>query len=1462
MPTFNKAAKWFRRLVGRGANRDIRPEVLPDSLYADGSNIRPASISGNSGGIEAVLGEILKYAANSPGLEGYRCIGARQVNGKLIEFWAQEDEPSIVRIDGVIVAQSDNIPYTFDRPLVMAVVEKCSDGFVYPVDGRSPPLFWDIAALLQAEANDEDTYFENYNTDINAVGLSAPPEPTRHKGNPDVGNGLPPGQYSYALRWEAPTGDKSNIGPESPLISVGLQQDSQWTDTAFPGSRTTGGVSDTTTPTRWGIALEFNVDNTQGYSFVEIIRRRFNDGQGLNGPGIQEIVARIPIIPGEFRTVSFVDPVDSNFLADVTPEEENERQIDILGPKAVEYADNRLTYANFQTTPLVTDITFELNGDGQAFVPITMPVTTQVDGTDLNSGYTDPVNDTYMKSYRRGERYGLALQPWGPKLDKPYAVPIPGGDDYQFPNRRDRKTGDSLAFSGSPAYAVTTDNQSASPVGATFEAFEQGFFQKLFRYVNVIAPPYVTVTGYQPWRPVAPDDSSSGSWQLRPVSGRIPFTGVVWPDAGEVWNPRYNALGTLIYGVDVPENVKAFTVVRTPPAGRVVCQGLATYRLSNSFGGGIAGKITNELAFHSRDLFNGSVPQNVLEDIVNNPTNYQIQFVSPLGFYTEYYGYDLIGGAVARGVDQLSYAGIQYDTGQVNTGDVDPQGYQVAPGDAPFNNYVGWGAWRNQQPPNGQAPNPGPTDTDYSYWNETGKDGNSQMVLTGAAITPDGRSRYLGLFVDNFVYSPGTATTLGSGNSSSTEVRNFHQPWYVVNIIRNGAEVPEGTGQYVNTGVTIKMRSCIGVSTGSTTQTYKLVNERWEDVLGYFASDYRYTYVSQTGLPDQAWLCMTNNDAIDPTTILAAIDADGFWVAPDGTQVYGLYEVNRVGSEYFVVFGTWQGVPIPAPPTASRIIVKYNKLAPIRAYGGDCTIYPSINAQHDRKFLTDQDQSSYPEQERVFPIGGLPLPFQGFVKADTYLLPSTSQALQDDTAVVVQSIRQWCVLYDVESPTHPAFDLWGPPNTAGAPRGGYMIRPYDYSNGTSGFWTQWTLDYGAWDPWYNYGGIRFPWVDAEYNRDYWKQPNISSIGIPETGFVDRTDYCAALIASLERDPQLENNPALRTFLASNIKMISEENGEIKYIASLLGGSGQNMYAITQSGLCRILTNKNILTSVSGAEIATQAITNYWGDEMWITREVGSPDQMWRLIARGYAPAGQSYADSLFWVDRNSVYRLTGDTIVDIARDKYLSQLKDPMKDFPADYSGQATAFFNEKYNEVWFSFGAPSDRASTVFVYSAQTGEWIGQFTYKFDAYTMLGADAIGLRSMETYDLDEGFTISGETRRASITVPIVGDMGILKEFTRWAVTGSRPDEVEILDKDYNVICRQNEAIAALVNPSQSQYWVLRYSKGWEQWAAAVLESVNPNRPRPQDEFFYLRCTWFTEGEKQSVGLQAGYQNIK
>lgn len=738
---------------------------------------------------------------------------------------------------------------------------------------------------------------------------------------------------------------------------------------------------------------------------------------------------------------------------------------------------------------------------------------------------------------------------------------------------------------------------------------------------------------------------------------------------------------------------------------------------------------------------------------------------------------------------------------------------------------------------------------------------------------------------------------LNSSAFNDADTRDWHEPVYVVNLIRRNASVPSNSvDRYINTGHHVKIESCIGIGTGQP-QTVQLLNERPEDVFDIGGGN-RYVYIQSNGEITR-WLCWTNNaylQSLPPAqlgALIAALNAGTPFTDNDGNLVHGLYGFNQgdwlssgqIAPFASISFGLWGTTPLACPPENSRILVRYDSRSPIRFFGGDSTISMSsdcfVNSFREVGNSNQITTSSFGPYTRSY----IPrLPYIGYKKNAQYNAVIQAQAptiFASDWAVRMRSIRQWVVCWEAEQRSAYRYAKGNPDLSVGGPyqwpKIGYTIKPYIYtsSNFTDGMFLYPTIFVDGAPVQIQQGpqatgGI--PFADS-YNKDYWKQPFVSGFGVPFDdigGYQEKTYFPTGLISSLEVDPLLRDVPGLRTFIDGNLKVVSEENGEIKTIASVLGGGGRNMYAITERGVVRVLTNKNILTGASGEVISTQSIENYWGEEMWLSRNIGSPDQMWQFFVKGFATMGSSYADSFFWADRNSVYRMVGDQIIDIGRNRFLSFLLPKLRTYPQGYVVGANGFYNRKHNEAWMTL---VDRSSVeqgeatrtplklLVVYNADIDNWVGVFTYRFDAYAQVGNDIFGHRDLETYrvDVDNNYTISGDTREATITVPMTGDLDSYKEFLRWRISGdialSKPDKIQILDPQFNVMCEMPGV------GNTSPYWVKHYD-GWEGWADRTLSSYDPDRKLPQNQYFYLRLIWNTAADKAATAMSGQLKPIK
>jgi hypothetical protein len=1440
MPQFLGNIPWLRKFFNKGANTDVYPALLEPGTYIDAQNMRPRSIDGQTGAMEDAKGEELLWGTQPPN-PNYVLIGSDTVNGRVVEFWCSTiGEDPIVRVDGVVTAQSPLIPYRFDKPLQIAVAERCAGGLLYPADHNSPPLRWDVQDMLDSLAAGTGKYFGSYNPEENSAQTLFAPDWPRHIGNPNVGSGLAPGQRIYYLRAVYPGGDLTNPGPESNPISIGAVQDVGGLGALlpYPGGRTTGGAADTTSSTVYGTTIEFRIDNTVGYSEYQICCREFIDGQGLNGPGVDRIIKRIPVQDGDFYIYQFTDPVDRNESEIIPPDEVVDQQIYINKPKGVEYADNRLTYANVETLSRNPALEFR-ESEGRTCFPFTKRVTSIIDGQEVNTGYTDPVNNTYLRGYMRGEKHTFAVALWDGSASRTFGVEIAGANNFQFPNRRDIKGaqgqwGNNSALYSDTVFAATVETSGTNVVQNTFEAFEQGTQQKDDGLFVAVIP---GTTPYNPLRPINPQDGTISGYNLKPNRARFTqYNDTESPaDTGRIWNPRYHAMGLMVNGVlrsSIPSLAKVITIARSAPAQRVIAQGLASYdmRVPDDTTG-IAKKESASWRWFGRDAFAGITPK--WAQFEEQPTRFSLQAVSPLGFYNETYGWYNVADSEleSRALDMLLYAGIQKDDGQVNVGDDGLQGVQpLAPG-IPVSNYVGYGLWRY-------------TSASNNYWSQGTNNGNTLIPLapsSGVEFAGEGNSRFWKFRTDAFIYSPDGDSTLGSRDFQNTNVRRFHQPFYVVNVIDDAARVEDlNINQYIQ-ATHVHVEKAIGVTNADPLQSFRLVNERLDDVRPRFTNELRYIYVRTPGFAERPWVCVSNTTAINGATVLAEIALNGSYTTPDGTVVYGVYQAfTDAQGDNFVRFGGF-GVSSPIPPENSRIVVKYDDTAPIEVFGGDTTISPCVHNTYDRWF------NAASGSDDTFNLGGLPLPYPGFLRSFGYQLPRTTTNMNFGQGSNNQkSLRQLAIMFDAESRVPGHYNLYANNLSESFPRNHYRLNPYSFAAGpnagnagSQGMFPQYDADYPNYYTRWGRGGMPVENNLNEpdtYNLDYSKQPNFTIVGVPKNGFTEQTDFCTSLFASLEKNPLAQDVPGIQTFLQSNVKAISEENGEIKYIASLLQGGSRNMYAITNRGVCRILTNKNVLTGADGQEVSTQSISNYWGEEIWIDRYIGAPYEFWQLLARGSMPTGQSYADTLTWPDQRGWYRLAGNTVVPIARDKYLKDLLPVLAALPQTYIPGASGFYNPRYEEVWNSVGG------RVYVYNPLLNEWTGQYTYDFDGFSVKANEVLAHRDLQTFTLDQGFTINGTTREAWVDFPVYDNNQAFKEVMRWRAVGEKPDYVEVYDKEGTLICRMDETTGGTG-------WAKLYD-GYEGWINRILASVDPARPLPQGMGFVIRFGYNTFGAKR------------
>ncbi len=1428
-----EGASWFKRFFRRGVNKDLDPLAVPDDQARDSQNMRPMDVNGFAGAMTKIGGELVLYPDATPGANTYTCVGATRVNGHTVAFYASSNpgtNPPRIKIDGVVMAEHPDIPYTYDHMMQMPMTlqDGCATGIIYPVDGNAAALFWDVQDIINNFNSGSDKYFAGFSVQGQFVGTPVPSNFPVFTGLLNVGapSGVPPGQVRYALRFTTPAGDKTNIGMWTPLIPIPFNSETPTNPSSiYPGGRSTGSFPlPDPLGSKYATLLKYRVDNPYGYSTVEIIRESFVDGQGLFSPGEVRIVGRFNIDLDQFSIEDFQDPQDSNLFELIPSDEVPIEQVEFTAPWTSEYSASRLEYGNVQLVSSIPEgVTFREVG-GNKSIPFTKAITANVGGVTVPDGYNNPLHATYRRSYVRGEKYGLHLACRSTTMRKFLTVPIEA--NLQMPYRRDIKAGDSLLHSDAPCYAGNNTVDGVNPVTETFEAFEQGTRNKtdLLSLVNATVPNYdsaggfglcrigdalaipsapagttiqavsdiqmdgntfagYTITGGQGalalWQP-STNFSDDHSYNIPPNISRLMSNTAdappVWAgDTGAIFAPTPQALGVGIYGVqNFPSDVSAFSIYRTRPAGRIVAQGIGIYDLSGNPGGICATKATFNLRAFFPDIDAALVDQNELDNIIDNPGNYSVHF-TPVGFYSETYGYHGygVGGddlQAASRIDMISYANLLHDEGQVNTGDNIPHGAQST-GGAPPGNYTAPGWWRQIAEPTG------------SFFRQAGNDGNTTINMTGFTPVTSGRGSYWRISLAQAIYLNQGSATENTNAFNNAIVRDFHEPWYIINIIRNGAEADDDNQVLtVDTGFNIKRDATIGIQLNTNPATYPLVDERWEDCLGEFPTDYRYIWIIPTSGPSQAWVCITNNAFFaipaNVATVLAAI-AGGGWTSPDGVLVTGLYEATQTS----VSVGQSPDTSTFIPPVGARINVRYNDQALLRVFGGDATVGNAIWAPEDNLLNTEPDTGG----SEGFVLNSCPLPHPGFKLNPRYMMPWKSGETEQHIDIsYTPRLRQWCVTFLCESRVPQALNVNLDGDVANNlpndeqqffPAKHYVIRPYGEATNLSGFYqTQYNQAYPNELNIIQYGGFRFK---PGINLTYAKQPNISGASVPDVGFTEDLDGCNLLLASTKLNPDQQDVPGLRTFLASGMRRISEETGPIWRIGSATHEQGQNIIVWTEKAVGRILVEKNVLTGADGDTIALQAIDTFWGQEQWLSRTTGLPKQFRNLWTR--------WENSFWWPDQNGFWQVPGDFRTSISAAKYDSKILPLLAAIPTTYDRRICAAYDPIHKEVWFAIpdmrAFPTVVATRMMVYSTAMNQWVGEFTYEGDQFIPAGQDMLGFRNLTTYTMNTGYTLNGEPLEAWVESVFCPYQGMETEAVWFRDNPTKPSRIEIRDQD-------------------------------------------------------------------------------
>lgn len=1475
------------RTFNGGANTDAEGQFVAQvpGAYQMSENMRPVDNAGGNSALVKISGEVLIHGPQDAGANTYRCVGSISVEGRIFTLWASQDPnqfPPLAQINGVTMVKSSLLPYKYAQNIPMDAQTNGRGGLVFDCRSESVPLVFDIGDIIEEFNNNSQAYFSELDIELLQINSTTPIDRPRFYNLQDIGigGGMKPGTCYYCLRYGRLEGDVTAMGPETGQVYIPMffMGSPVYRKAGVEGANTT----DLGLPTRYGAYLKWRVNNFANYERIELIRIQYFENLGPDAAPKYFIAKKIAVSPGEIGVITYID--DGTGEEFIPTDETNLGSFFIQRAESVRYMNARVEYGNVTLGTKNVPITFR-TVNGNVAVPFTKNLG--------EAGHADPVNNCYYRRFLGGERYGFAAIVRDSAGGRSYAIMAPGMENYQFPNRRNVKAGDSLALSDAPIWAANSETGSTDRVTETFEVADHDTATgkpDLARFVNIMTdgghlvnavppfvyaphvdgPPYedgvyldqnVAKTSYlKPFRPTKPTDTDKFGFTYR--VNEEAGNGFETLGTGDTfaYDPQLfqgvnnHTMGIGFYGLEnIPPGASGFEIVRSVPARRILIQALACWKVIPGSGTASATKSLGKLVLVLPELESGLMSQEVLDIITTRPQDTKLQVVSPVGFCTEVLGGAAVVNATPPGtaslncVDMISYARAFWDGGQINPTNASG-GVEPIPGNgAPGTHYVDYGSWRNTGP--------------FGPWHQPGNNGDFLIGIDAATLIGGVNGDYvLEIDLDQNIYAqndPGSSLTF-----SNPATRDFHEPWYVVNIVQDGVKADNENG-FVTCNHWQKFKSTIGIYTGVPGQLLELIDEREDDVWSNVDDAFRYIWV------DGQARIYSQNLTINLTTILNDIANNGFWLSPDGTQVYGLYEVENIGPIWYV------RIIVNSFMTEGDIVeVRYNNQATTKVYG-DCVTQPVALPIINHNCKVDTQPIVFGNQSTPYQLGpneidiigqtlrlnGMPVPFTNYRFADRFYVPfglgwpNNSNGRLAVNAVSrggVSTVRQWMVLFDCEMRGNiTCLSI----NSRGYtfPQVNYIPKPVNFDpNGTfiaNGIFDGFDVEYpyDALNPttWAQGG---FKW-DQKLLTDYTVRRPVNYIKLPEFGFQEQSHLPNAVIWSEKDTPTLQNAPGLRTFPSTNIYHTSNDVGAIQFLWSAgPDGSSGNLYAIMDGGICELMINKNIMYSADGQSVGLFQQGNFIGEELWPSKHVGMPGKSYATVAEGGPQiSGTQRHDALFWSDGKSYYMFTGGgPPTDLAKGRFMKQIAEsqpppPIFSQPDPLPGAGA--YDQRKDEAYL---APQ-RSPLIYSGSAGEHKWVGKYTYSFDDYLYHDGRMYGFRDLSTYLLDEGFRISEEEFNAWVKFPtaLIPDSRMFWVYQRYN-TWRKPTRVEFFNERDELMAWIDEN-----TPPGNGGGYLKMQDGWGHWVPPTDVSIDPLQPRIQGRVMYIKV-YFRGDDKDLI----------
>ena len=1526
----------------KGINSDVSKDILGaknEGEHVDALNMRSMSMDGNNLAKKKIKGEFLKYDAidNRCSLSSpysalsanYECMMTQEVNGYIVEAWASSSpstEHPFMRINGLIVCQSADLPIYITHPLQYDKNENCVGGEFYITNNNTPPMVFSLKDLLINSNQSYDgtsgscttKYFDDFDIEAHTINVSAttfkPAFITQVSTSSATtgfdavlgSSGLAVGSYSYCYRLVTADGERTTFSPITELIPVVRNVSSS--HHTYPYRRTFSSKADITSPTSYGNHIRIKYLNESGFTFLEVRRDGWFGETPIGTAPTSEIIGSIPVTAG-VNIVNLLDKAEPGYSGStiLTLEELSNEYSSIKRAKGIRYFNERLYLMNIGYEPKDVDA-------AMTFTDPTDPVIPTVENMG-KPGHSLPYNAAMYKSNMRGERVGFGAVLFDKEGNASFTKKItdqtthPGG--FKFPKRREcmstasQETSYKGAVKAASVHGVTASNNANNSLANT----EIGYTHEVFDHYNGItkeatggnlAIEFEQGESFNTLNPTSQNDTVDDLKYRHIASvgfGKDLVDAFGNPEymnnSPAIYGLNYYSEGIAVKGVEVNDAVKenhdGFSIVQTEPAKRVLAQGLAFYALTSadvpSAGVGMS-KSTDTIDVYFPDL--ELLYPDIAEDLVNNPSSYKIEFVSPLGYHTEPYSW-YEHSSQSKGVDMITY--VRGLRNGVVSGSLGLPGSAVTDSNPTFawaggsglNNaadgktYTGYGRWRNTEF-NGFNGGSGALNLTTStllhespMFVNNSNGGREDVVINSVEqrTTNSGRQSFFRINLNatstgNYLYNETGASRFGNGrgkdahqnspNNTSTQdatsddVRAFQEPMYVVNIFKDNTVNQGLTTQYKYTGNYIKFKSLIGSCSGTTGDTFRLVSERWEDcipkisdqVAGFNGYDTlkRFVYVQELNSDKyKRWMNVTFESSSTVTTLLtnlAAAGTAGIDVTDSsGTyRIHGIYtssesnaDIHGASKNFDIIFNATAGyTAYTVPSSGSLVYVYYDKRIPVRVFGGETYVNENVWAVMDNEYKDNgqpQDDANtfkmdIPFPDRVF------YPAQGFRtwqnatgSSHSYSSGGSANMYIDragggNPAFIRQLIASWTA--ETRMNLSFAFNIESPDKANSEqlfPLINYIPRPAEWVSGNED--TRATFEgnndlnpiyfdkYGfEWNLW-KYGGFRFQTTENQTNLDYsQKQTTNIYSSSPTLGFTENTDFCTRIVWSLRRPINAQDAPSVKTFPSTNYFDISDDTGEIKFAWSALSaGKGDNLYALTNSGVCLLPVDKRVVHEINANELATVG-SSIGGilNQLWINKNIGMGDETWR--------SWSEHSNRLFFVNTRAAYMMADNQLNDISRTGFHEILTRSFFDkLASGYASGLRGCYSSLHGEYLMDINgrlvADGPVSTKTLIYGTQQQALQCESSYHYDKYLRVDNRMFGMKDGKTFELGIGNQLNGVNMEASLVGVSNQDVSSDKEFIRIRVNSNvKPEKIYFYDSYDNYVAGTHSSVVDAV----------------------------------------------------------------